>query len=627
MPASDVERQIVRQVLGIHQRAVALSSGVVIYLLALIFNFDRSEVLRTLFVLLPIYLATFGISLPIFWLHRLVRRALARHPGEPPAARLRRLMELPRRIDLEISAIAFVGVFGVLLAGCLWFGKPLWLLVPALLVEMLYSMLFGVWLTFEFEAVLRPMAIEQFHQVPELRLTSGGFLWRRQSWFLVYVFAVSLGACLLTALVVTGRSLASAVAAANAELLSTLDRERLTAALGSGGHLAGQLAAALAFAVGVSLLLARRLAVHERTGSDVLIGAVEGLARGKPILPDWISTDELGDFSFSLGIVWARLHDLGSGLRAAANGLEATSGSLHLTVQGQIQALDNQSALLAEAIHAAGQIRQATALAAGEARLVVLASTEADVLGRSGSAALAQAAGELGTIRAQVREMAQSARALEEQTREILSVTEVVKGLADQSNLLALNAAIEAVRAGHQGSGFAVVAHEIRSLADQSIEATGRVRVSLESLAEAGSVTAKLTEGGQLRVETSLTQLRDSGASLTQLLVFMHGTGESAKQIAAGVAQQTGGVNGIASAVKNLAAVMQSTLQELSAMARSQLRLATVVTEVRAAVDRYGLADATLGLDAPVDGVGGLRPAPQAPDVASVALTPSGDGG
>ena len=93
--------------------------------------------------------------------------------------------------------------------------------------------------------------------------------------------------------------------------------------------------------------------------------------------------------------------------------------------------------------------------------------------------------------------MAERIRSLEARSREIFSITDVVKDLADQSNVLALNAAVEAARAGPQGKGFAVVAREIRNIAESvAVSPTARVRDILRDLGVATRSTVRLTEEG-----------------------------------------------------------------------------------------------------------------------------------
>src|SRR5205807_7876883 len=106
---------------------------------------------------------------------------------------------------------------------------------------------------------------------------------------------------------------------------------------------------------------------------------------------------------------------------------------------------------------------------------------------------------------------------LSERTQQIGGITQTVKDLADQSNMLALNAAIEAVRSGEHGKGFAVVAREIRSLADQSIQATNRVREILEDISGAIRSAVQITEAGKQRMESGLVQMKSSGENLREL--------------------------------------------------------------------------------------------------------------
>src|SRR5205823_5185129 len=122
--------------------------------------------------------------------------------------------------------------------------------------------------------------------------------------------------------------------------------------------------------------------------------------------------------------------------------------------------------------------------------------------------------------------------------RQIRGITETVKDLADQSNMLALNAAIEAVRSGEHGKGFAVVAREIRSLADQSIQATNRVRDILEDLGATIEGAVSITERGKQKMESSIALVRTSGDSLRELSGIVKDTSSAVRQIAAAVSQQ-----------------------------------------------------------------------------------------
>src|SRR4028119_1286641 len=104
-------------------------------------------------------------------------------------------------------------------------------------------------------------------------------------------------------------------------------------------------------------------------------------------------------------------------------------------------------------------------------------------------------------IREQMEAIGESMMRLSEQSQAIGAIIATVDDLAQQSNLLAVNAAIEAAKAGEQGKGFAVVAQEVKSLADQSKQATTQVRTILNDIQKATGAAVMATEQGSKAVE------------------------------------------------------------------------------------------------------------------------------
>jgi methyl-accepting chemotaxis protein len=209
------------------------------------------------------------------------------------------------------------------------------------------------------------------------------------------------------------------------------------------------------------------------------------------------------------------------------------------------------------------QIKQTSRVAAEKAEGVLLIAERAEVTSRSGETAIERSLSGLAEIKAQAEEIAAKIADLNQRTQQIGIITQTVKDLADQSNMLALNAAIEAVRSGEHGKGFAVVAREIRSLADQSIQATNRVNEILDSVASSIRTAVAMVEKGGQRMEAGVLEVRTSGDSLRTLSGIVHESSQSARQIAAAVSQQDAGIGQIFRAISDQSLLMEETLKRV----------------------------------------------------------------
>jgi methyl-accepting chemotaxis protein len=148
--------------------------------------------------------------------------------------------------------------------------------------------------------------------------------------------------------------------------------------------------------------------------------------------------------------------------------------------------------------------------------------------------------------------VAESVVLLSEQTQAIGEIITVVNDLAQQSNLLAVNAAIEASKAGEHGKGFAVVAQEIKSLADQSKQATEQVRKILGDIQKATGKSVLAAEQVSKAVEGGVKQTAESGESIKKLAEGISEAAQAAEQIAVSSQQQLAGIEQVAIAMENI---------------------------------------------------------------------------
>jgi methyl-accepting chemotaxis protein len=299
------------------------------------------------------------------------------------------------------------------------------------------------------------------------------------------------------------------------------------------------------------------------------------------------SSDEIGLLASAFAQMVEKLRDIPKRLQETTQMLLSSVGALGKSTDDQSQMVSRQAAAVQETQVTVQEIKQTSLLAAQKAEAVLKVAERADEISRQGEVAISQSLGGLADIRTQVDEIAQKIGELQERTRQIGLITETVKDLADQSNMLALNAAIEAVRSGEHGKGFAVVAREIRSLADQSIQATNRVREILDDIGSAIRTAVSITEKGALKMEGGLVQMKQSGENLRELSGIVKDNAAAVRQIAAAVSQQNAGISQIFAAVSDLNQMMDETLARLEHTGKSVDALRDVSTQVSQVVTSF----------------------------------------
>jgi methyl-accepting chemotaxis protein len=350
--------------------------------------------------------------------------------------------------------------------------------------------------------------------------------------------------------------------------LAVVDKAEAYAPVRSAKQIAVLLAVLFGTAAAfISLLMARRLVRPINT----LNLAVDRIVReGDLTQRIAIETqDEIGQLAGTFSKMVVRLRDIPFSLNESSRLLTESVSNLSGSTAEQSESINRQAAALQETQVTVQEIKQTSLLAAQKAEAVLNVAERAQEIGREGENAIERSLGALTSIREQVEEIAAKISGLTERTRQIGLITETVKDLADQSNMLALNAAIEAVRSGEHGKGFAVVAREIRSLADQSIQATVRVREVLEDIAAATQTAVTITEKGAARMESGFVQVRTSGESLRALSGIVKENAAAVRQIAAAVSQQNAGITQIFAAVTDLNKMMDETVKRLEATSKS----------------------------------------------------------
>lgn len=270
----------------------------------------------------------------------------------------------------------------------------------------------------------------------------------------------------------------------------------------------------------------------------------------------------------------------------ASNLSDSSSGLLGVTAT-QTSAAQQQATAIAEVTSTLSELRQTSAQALEKAELVIGESDRSIEASRQGAEAVAASVSAMQQIREKVDAIANKIVSLNEQTQQIGEIISSVNEIAEQSKLLALNAAIEAARAGEQGRGFAVVASEIRSLAEQSKQATVQVRKILGDIQAATSSAVIATEDGTKKVETGLALANRSGEMLKRLGSTVEESAAAARLIANASRQQTAGVQQVADAMSSINEAMSHAVSGLRQSELSLKQLNDTTLRVNELVDSF----------------------------------------
>jgi methyl-accepting chemotaxis protein len=283
-------------------------------------------------------------------------------------------------------------------------------------------------------------------------------------------------------------------------------------------------------------------------------GVAERVASGDLTadVPSDSRADEIGALAQTFRRMVENLRQVTSEIAEGVNVL-ASSASEILASTTQVAAGASETATsVSETTTTVEEVKQTAQVASQKAKYVSESAQKASQVSQSGRKSVDETIEGMSRIREQMESIAESIVRLSEQSQAIGEIIATVNDLAEQSNLLAVNASIEAAKAGDQGKGFAVVAGEVKSLAEQSKQATAQVRTILSDIQKATSAAVMATEQGSKAVEAGVKQSTEAGESIRMLANSVSESAQAATQIAASSQQQLVGMDQVASAMENI---------------------------------------------------------------------------
>jgi methyl-accepting chemotaxis protein len=275
-----------------------------------------------------------------------------------------------------------------------------------------------------------------------------------------------------------------------------------------------------------------------------------------------------------------KIHHAAEELGSASKQLASTANQVADSASQQSESSSSMAAAVEELTVSINHVSE-------NAKGAHLLADEARKLSLSGEQQVQKTIADIHQIASAVGSATQSIHTLGEQSDQISGIVNVINEIADQTNLLALNAAIEAARAGEQGRGFAVVADEVRKLAEKTTRSTQEISGMISAIQQGTQTTIKQMAVGTSKVQAGVDAAASTGGSIREIEESARKVLESVNEISSALSEQSSASNEIAKNVERTAQLTEENGAAVNEVSRSAEHLDQLARTLKVVVSRF----------------------------------------
>lgn len=302
------------------------------------------------------------------------------------------------------------------------------------------------------------------------------------------------------------------------------------------------------------------------------------------------SSNEVGQLAEAFNHMIYNLGSLVKHMRSGGIQIDSSARDILVASEQQASGSTEQAASVAEISATIEQLATTSKQIADSAGSVANLAEQTLANARSGQETVGDSIEGMDEIRDATQQIAKKILELGQKSQAIAHIIEMISGIADRTDLLALNAAIEAAKAGEAGRGFAVLAGEIRILAENVVESTRQIRNLLTEIQTSINASVMAMEDGTKKVEKGVDLANKTGGSLEEILSMIERTTSSTKQIMVSTRQQETASDQVVIAMKEIAEVSQQSATNAKQTTVVANKLASLSEELKKAIEQFKIA-------------------------------------